>query len=513
MKVGVALSGGGHRASAWGVGVLAAVVDAGLGRDVTSVTSVSGGSITNGVVAQNVDLTTATPQEFDAGVASALASYATSGLFYPGPRTDGYVRTLFGTAALAGLATLAFVAALSAFGREVNPFWYLALALLVWVIGLALRKPPRLVLVAGAGIGIAAFLGALATSYVDGWVAAAVVLALAVVAAVAWIAAAMLFSRRGLVVARALALTHFHGETTPGGTRLDQVARPVNHVFLATDLESGDQFYLAPRFLYGYREGIADPAGAGTTVATAVQASAALPGAFPPLEVATGKFDRRWEVHPNAPWPLPERVWLSDGGVYDNMAEQWESGFEGRVERWPDLARIQDAAEVLIVANASAAWDWAPFGSPGLLMREVTALLRDQGVQYDVSTSRRRSELLTRFRLAEIQGFGLNGVIVMIDRPPYRVCDRYRNGSGDARDLRAAEALAYLGDDAASRQRWDELVAGNAGAKTTLGPLGAPTTVDLIEHAYVSTLVNLYVLHGLGTLVPFDRARFEALIG
>jgi hypothetical protein len=206
-------------------------------------------------------------------------------------------------------------------------------------------------------------------------------------------------------------------------------------------------------------------------------------------------------------------VWLSDGGVYDNMAEQWESGFEGRVKRWPELGTFQDAADVLVVANASAAWDWAPFGSPGLLMREVTALLRDQGVQYDVSTARRRAELLTRFRLAELQGSGLNGVIVMIDRSPYRVCDGFRSNSGDPRDLRAAEALAFLGDDAANRQKWDELVASNAGAKTTLGPLGAETTVDLIEHAYVSTIVNLYVVHGLGALVPFDRARFAALIG
>jgi hypothetical protein len=290
------------------------------------------------------------------------------------------------------------------------------------------------------------------------------------------------------------------------------VARPVNHVFLATDLESGDQFYLAPRFLYGFREGVADPAGSATTVATAVQASAALPGAFPPIRVDVEEFVRPWTVRPDAPSPLPDRVWLSDGGVYDNMAEQWESGFEGRVERWPALGELQQPAEVLVVANASAAWDWAPFGSPGLLMREVTGLLRDQGVQYDVSTSRRRSELLTRFRLAEIQSSGLNGVIVMIDRSPYRVCDAFQTGSGDPRDLRAAEALAYLGEDATSRQRWDELVARNAGAKTTLGPLGAETTVDLIEQAYVGTIVNLYVVHGLGALVAFDRSRFEALI-
>jgi hypothetical protein len=46
--VAVALSGGGHRASLFGLGVLLALVDLGLNRLVTQVVSVSGGSITNG---------------------------------------------------------------------------------------------------------------------------------------------------------------------------------------------------------------------------------------------------------------------------------------------------------------------------------------------------------------------------------------------------------------------------------------------------------------------------------
>ena len=56
MRIGVAMSGGGHRATVWGAGTILAVSDAGLARDVTSVSSVSGGSITNGVIAHDVDL-------------------------------------------------------------------------------------------------------------------------------------------------------------------------------------------------------------------------------------------------------------------------------------------------------------------------------------------------------------------------------------------------------------------------------------------------------------------------
>src|SRR5690242_19599408 len=56
--VGVALSGGGHRASLFGLGVLLYLGDARKLPELTSIASVSGGSLTNGYVAQTLDMTT-----------------------------------------------------------------------------------------------------------------------------------------------------------------------------------------------------------------------------------------------------------------------------------------------------------------------------------------------------------------------------------------------------------------------------------------------------------------------
>ncbi len=47
----IAISRGGFRATAFGLGVLLYLVDRGLNQRVKSITSVSGGSITNGFVA------------------------------------------------------------------------------------------------------------------------------------------------------------------------------------------------------------------------------------------------------------------------------------------------------------------------------------------------------------------------------------------------------------------------------------------------------------------------------
>ena len=213
-------------------------------------------------------------------------------------------------------------------------------------------------------------------------------------------------------------------------------------------------------------------------------------------------------------------MWLSDGGVYDNMAEQWESGIEDRLERWRRLgedhpssswggmALVQEPAEVLILANASAGWTWRPFGSPRGLIRESVGLIRDQGVQYDVSTTRRRRALFQTWTRNEEVGDWPVGVIVMIDRSPHHMAAAFVHGDDD-RAVRAREAIEYLGD----RRYWDDLAERNGSVATTLEALGVDTTVDLIEQSYVATLVGLYVLHGIGSLIPFDRHRFESLCG
>ena len=69
----VALSGGGLRASAFGLGALLYLKHAGLNTKVTDIASVSGGSITNGFIASRCDYQSVDDETFDK-VASKLAS-------------------------------------------------------------------------------------------------------------------------------------------------------------------------------------------------------------------------------------------------------------------------------------------------------------------------------------------------------------------------------------------------------------------------------------------------------
>jgi predicted acylesterase/phospholipase RssA len=97
----VSLSGGGHRASLFGLGALAYLVDAGLNRRVQAVSSVSGGSITNAYVAQECDFSTTTPLQFEPVIAHMLRTISGRGTLLAS-NVDRSIVTAF----VAGLAVV-----------------------------------------------------------------------------------------------------------------------------------------------------------------------------------------------------------------------------------------------------------------------------------------------------------------------------------------------------------------------------------------------------------------------
>lgn len=72
-KIGLALSGGGFRATLYHLGLVRFLRDAGILQQVTHITSVSGGSIMAAHLALNWDRYTGSPKEFDAAAAELLA--------------------------------------------------------------------------------------------------------------------------------------------------------------------------------------------------------------------------------------------------------------------------------------------------------------------------------------------------------------------------------------------------------------------------------------------------------
>ncbi len=461
--IGVALSGGGHRATVFGLGALLALCDHELNHQVTSISSVSGGSIANGIAMVDLDYGTTTAEAFEAHLAPRLSAIANRGLLLDNaPATTRYVRCLFGAAGVAIVALLAFVAG----------------ALLRWRVAV---------------------------------ITALVVFILSLLAL--W----MLARKRSERTEQA-ADSELLGNANV--TLSSLVSRSVHHVICTTELQSGEPFYLSPRMVHGYHFGHGKPG--GVRLSTAVQASACVPGAFNPRVIATDDMAMSLESGLN-------QVILNDGGTYDNMADQWEYGFAGRATNdrspWPGLTALQAPAKLLLIVNASKGWDnLKPIALGGRAL-ELAGLIRSQGVQYDGTTAHRRQALYRDFVAAETTGVGLRGCFAQIGRSPFRPIQDFAfwkgEGEPDAtwrlRHARAQAAAAFLDAQGYTQKAYDQTADANAGVKTTLARLngkaaeGRNVTAELLEHGYLSTIINLHVVHGLLPLTAFDKERFSRL--
>jgi predicted acylesterase/phospholipase RssA len=443
--ISVSLSGGGHRAALFGLGALLYLAEAGKSGEVNSIASVSGGSLTNGHLAQTLDFRIASSVEVEAWASQLAKRFASRGTLFAAPVTWLYL-------ALLGLVVLAGVVGV----------WWLPVPL--WA---------RVLLF---------FVGLLAI----GWV----------------------LELRGLVVGRALAGTLFSPAGKP--TRLDEVHQAVDHVICATDLHAGEHVYFSGGFVCSYRFGFGRPGGLPLHVA--VQASAAFPGGMPARWLRTSRY--AFQQPGDEAAARTRYLTLVDGGVYDNMGDQWAQGLAARKRRWGELAdRLQEADE-LVVVNASAGMSFGSTASLGMpLVGEFTTLLRDKSVLYDNGTSVRREALIARFQLAEQQRRGLQGALVHIPQTPYVTPDGFvSDADHPQRAARAGAVLDRLGNDDATRREWESIADQNSRVGTVLSALGNQVAARLMRHGYVLAMVNLHVILGYPLLEVPGRDRFERLL-
>ena len=299
-SLGVAISGGGHRAALWGLGTLLYLVDAGLNRDVRVISSVSGGSITNGVVGKRIDFRDAktNSQTFRAALQPLVTHITKDGLFFYGSKTNAYLWTALALATTTAAAWLLVIAVtLTQIARyildsvdscvcpevEVVPAWAIGIALSVAFGGLAIsaakyaeRWDPVVtgtsvvITILGVVPAILELIGDL-RSDLEPTFPLLVGIALLLSIGTLW-----LFSRRSRVAQRAMDREYF------GGAPLDGFAhagRPdaTHHVICATELQSGLHAYFTDRFIYNFEFGLSRDT-AAIDLAQAVQSSAALPG-------------------------------------------------------------------------------------------------------------------------------------------------------------------------------------------------------------------------------------------
>jgi predicted acylesterase/phospholipase RssA len=545
-SIGVALSGGGFRATAWGLGAIVGLVRARETESdaenkakrqtisTVSIASVSGGSIANAALAlhlrPNVELDDISVQDLLEDIACAARHVAFQGLIRYASATNVFIAVAFVILVGAAGGSAGLLGAAIAVGRSWDTrslfVWPCVIGGALFVVLLALLQfvrslpwPERVLsasVVGAVGAGFGA--GSALVLHFPGH-RSLVVAAIAAAVLLLWSVALRLVSWRGARVERALDRTILRSDGSPVSLR--SCKRHTHQVFCATELQSGEQFFLSPHLIYGYRFGWrADP---GTwTLARAVQGSAALPGGFPPqrtvLSDFAGALGREWPVD-SPPIEDATRVVLVDGGVYDNMATEWEVGFDQRNSRLDGkLESMQARANFLIVANAGKGLEWKRIWPRGRLRREFAGLTRDQSIQYDQTTAARRRALVAMFRAAEKGAVGLPcGVVVQASTSPLAVAraiaeDPTEDAAKRARAETWIAPLSALELSPGVTVDWAKMAGHNSAVPTVLHALGATRTIDLLWHAAVLTQVQLHIHYNIGAMSPLERYRFAQIV-
>lgn len=541
-STGLALSGGGHRATIFCLGALLYFVDTGLNSSVWTISSVSGGSILNGYLGLlRTKFNRLTREEFG-DFASRLASQIA------GDPLRWKHTCLFTSIALLLLAPLSTL--LLSFALQTG------IAVLVVVMSALVGRKSGGTL--WAWWGTWAYLSAISWAFLaaltrlfcrywlegtTSWGAAAVTLLCAVA-----------FTQRSAVASLAFGasvcrLARNTGAHTP---RLEDLNAGVEHLICATEMHSGQHVFFSRGFVYSPGIGVGQPG--RLPLRAAIQASANMPVAFPFRLLRTSRFrfgvwdGTRIKDGPYATGMasdvgkivnIPTWLRLCDGGVFDNLGVSWFLTARCRFKSiesqrchmkniitmgrlWQNLPeRVRDVEEMIrvgesaslalfspsrvIVINGGKAPTWRNHVSssvPGL--REFFEAREVAKVMYDNTQSERLCDLRARFAAGNPPG-------AVIDMAEIGVEPRLEDcvGEVEKRRDRFLEQVPWsreLIDDL------DRLTGDNSAIPTTLRPLGAERTADLLYHGYLQAMVSLHIKLGSPLLPRPERSRFEAMI-
>lgn len=452
-SLGLALSGGGVRATLFSLGVIIGLIETGLHQRVRCVASVSGGSILNAALAHAPSLGSfSTVEEFQ-----PLASRLAGRLAWQGAFAFDW-RSL-----VAGLWYVAQV-----IGRSIGP-----LVVIFMVLASLSKELPD----DWHGVFRDFSLSNEQWLYVCG--IALVTVLLSALSSRGLLQEAKYASLLGAVAGLNAGPFKLRLYVRDWGARSRGDGPGVMHVLVATDLLSGEPVYFSNQFVHCQPYGWSTPEEILTK--EALYSSAAFPAVFPPkrLRLSRLKFQNG-----EMPGPLPRIVRLADGGVYNNLGTNWFEVLQEQSQAlppmlWPfgELKVNAPRIEVrnVIVVNASAPSRRVQRLGPFTLARIMSVL-------YDNTV---------RPRVQEMQG--QDRPLINIQESPIELVEDLTQVGGDVG--RRAEALATK-LEGKTKEFWSDFTRDTAGTKTKLSRAGRRTAARLMLHGYLLSLVLLHVRFG-----------------
>lgn len=454
VSLGIALSGGGVRAALYSLGVMLYLSHAGLNRQVSTISSVSGGSIVNATLAMHADYSHMNREEFDGFTRRLAGHLMRHGAFYwaARPFAIGVVTYMTMPVLFMSIERLSG-AAESWFSWSRYVFWSLVTTIPATVV---------LVLFATAGRG---------------------------------------YLQRE-TYKTLLRKVRKHSSATKESKNPDLsdfTDSRVRHLLCATELTSGQPFYMDKFMVHSPAYGTGTPT---MPVKDAIYASAAFPIGFPPLRLKSkplrlggGRVEDR-----------PKFLVLSDGGVFNNLGtdtfEAWRalamSPFAPDA-RFPSLPQVDQ----VLVVNASSPPKLAAL--PRLpLLRNVVAAARIMSVLYENTLRPRVDAIMAQ------EGTALAPIIIDIALSPIELARRIETKYAESPVARRAACMRAQLDRYLPDAYWFSYSSRGSLTKTVLSSLGEASTIRLLMLGYISATVACHARlgsPGLSTVPPEDWFR------
>jgi predicted acylesterase/phospholipase RssA len=538
-RIGLALSGGGHRATLFALGVLLYLADSNKCKNVSSISSVSGGSITNAFLSLM-------HMPFNQMDSSDFEEYAAR-----------LARQIAGRPVYFWVSIITYIAILILYISDIVFNWHLGgqspvypMAAALTPLLLSVLLGPRSLGTLWSWWGMWAYVGLIFAIFIM-----ALWLELPIWARIAGIgtAASSFFFRpiiAGVAIGQSLEECSGWSKRHTDRARLDVGLSPLIHVICATDMHDGEHvFFCTNDVVYSPSFGIGTAG--DLKLRAAVQASANFPGAFPPrflfakrhnFEGELISADRRrtrtaWEEKP----PPFKTLILTDGGVRDNTGLNWHIRRELLVNsllkeaerskntdssKWvrnPErmlglVSKLSNgAADHVIVVNAAytpTGWtlpfSWVP------LIGELISLFKLPNIFYHRTNRRLVQEFRRELFFGRIQG-----AMISIDDTPLNTAGYIVRGNSYVNfpkrdpmfllssfasraekvldyDLFVSSALCIENADtkmfSSAIRYFNEIVAACRDEGTHLNPIGRSKAAKLMFHGYTLAMANLKIL-------------------
>jgi predicted acylesterase/phospholipase RssA len=454
--ISLAFSGGGKRAALFSLGAALALVEGGKNKNLATVSSVSGGSITNAAIAQRIRLERATVSEIR-GLCRDLG------------------HELVARRHRITVPTILAVMMVTIWALELSPF------------GLAVTRLIDDFLQSSLFTGLGLTPGS----------RAAVVVATHVFGVLSAMLAGL--SLRTYLQTEMLARLFWRPNATRNerhGTIGELGERTVKHALCLTDLETAQPLFVVNDQIHAM-DGLMRTDGT-LRLADVVSGSAAFPGAFLPVIL-------KYQASPHG--EPPRRAVVTDGGVHNNLGTDWvladtiHSSIDWQVppaSRAAHVFVLDASAPPLAVTIHTRRIDrlagMFPFGA----IIEMLFLRRTMNVIYESGLAVRQTLLAIG---DSISTTGESVSYLPITASPLDYARSVRGAHDQTFSDRAVLAVEQL-EDFLPVEEWDRMREITCAMKTDLARVEAATGRNVVLHGYYAMRVALYVRFG----VPIEAA-------